>query len=356
MRRSSRILYAALPAMLLVACGGGGGGEVASVPPPPPAPPPSPPPAPPTVTTTSTPLPPTPALTAGTYDTLALVELRSAAGSSFRWTASPGEVRIKAEPATKTYTVLIHAADVPYPSSRITLQNPGFGEHVEETARYPDGRTETTTADMTRGDWTISSGVLPANVEQFTLVYDVGLSHVSYGMWAHTVVVSRGDGTTYLKDDPSFVYFVDGDRTAAGDIPVSGTARYAVHNPIVNGDFQVPDFILNANFGARSISALFDAPPELVYYDDGWSAWQAYTTGFHATGTAPFTTAGDFTIALSGALTDRSLDTKIADVVTPMTGALDGAFFGPQASQIGGVFHFTSGDKTAAGSFAGSRN
>ena len=318
---STIILLASVVA--ISGCGGDGGVNTAATAPPPVAPSPVPPPS------------VTPSVTAGTYDTIALVERHSGAPGwaleSLDPTTSPDQVQIMVEPSTKTYTVLIDPAISPYTQTVFTPQSPAI----------------TTTT--------------PGEAFHNQLLIGPGLSHVSLGAWSGFTISTRSDGTFFSKDDPTFIYFVFGDRTPSADIPVSGTATYTSHigfSDLNGGNFGIPaEFSLSADFGSRSISALFDVLPALEVGDYE----EYYTTGFHATGAAPFTTAGAFEIPLAGALTYKSLDSTIADNVRPMTGAVNGAFFGPQASQVGGVVQFTAEVtpgtfQSVGGNFAGAKD
>ncbi|WP_176594120.1 hypothetical protein [Sphingobium sp. EM0848] len=280
------------------------------------------------------PLSATPSMTASTYSTIALVERHSGAPGwaleSLEPTVSPDQVQIMVEPSSKTFTVLIDPAISPYTQTVFTPQSP----------------TITATA--------------PGEEFHHQLIIGPGLSHVSFGAWSGFTISTRPDGTSFSKDDPTFMYFVYGDRTSPTDIPVSGMATYAAKvgwSDMNGGGFGVPDFTLTADFGGRSISALFDVLPIL---DSDWYGGNFYSLGFHASGTAPIKATGDFDIALVGTLTSKSVDASVADKLMPMTGMVNGGFFGPEASQIGGVLKFTAEDfwgaKTVGGNFVGEKH
>ena len=127
----------------------------------------------------------------------------------------------------------------------------------------------------------------------------------------------------------SFGYLVDGSRTPAATMPTSGNASYS---GIVSG-FAVPTddalypnderydgrAMLTADFGAGSVSGTFD---DFVRGSDGSAAAGAMT--FNATVSGNTLSASD--LAGSGGLAGFA------------NGSVAGAFYGPGAAEVGGVF------------------
>ncbi|HKO69968.1 MAG TPA: hypothetical protein VJV58_03445, partial [Bradyrhizobium sp.] len=55
-------------------------------------------------------------------------------------------------------------------------------------------------------------------------------------------------------------------------------------------------------------------------------------------GSAPFGNSGSFDIPLVGTASEHSYNVPTPPPLDPVTGSLDGAFFGPNAEQVGGTF------------------
>jgi len=349
----------------LAACGGAGS-EVASIPAPLPAPAPAPPSPGPgivmanVVATTI----PTPATEAGIAGTIALVE-SAAIGvpRTYRQTASPNEVQI--ERGGGAYTLLFNAADIPASSSefqfgdRIALDQfvIAFGQHldVEYVRRNSDGTTtlvDHAVDEYRRGESTIETASGPSTRLRQTLVYDVGLSSVALGEWAWRTVQVQADGSSAEGPPLGRIPFVHGDRTPAAAIPASGTASYTAAS--LGYGVQSPVLVaLTADFGQRSISAQLDRDGS--YTGDYYGGDTVLTLGVDLRGTGSIASPGSFSIPLTGTVTDVSV---IPNGVLQVTGSLDGAFFGPSAEQVGGVFAVgrAPGEVLVSDAFVGVRN
>ena len=119
-------------------------------------------------------------------------------------------------------------------------------------------------------------------------------------------------------------------------IPVSGTATYDARTLL--GWVKSP-FTLTADFGARTIAALIDQ--DYRYNAAGDSMDYPLAFGIHVAGSAPFSSEGLFEIPLAGTVnyTDSyPLNTPEGPPSQSVTGAMNGAFFGPHAEQVGGTF------------------
>jgi hypothetical protein len=81
--------------------------------------------------------------------------------------------------------------------------------------------------------------------------------------------------------------------------------------------------------------------------------------GIHVQGTAPFASNGLFDIPLTGTATWDSEDNLVPNLPSqPVTGTMDGAFFGPHAEQVGGTFGLqrSDGSQLLQDAFVGERH
>ena len=378
-RNLAPILLALATSTLLAGCGGGDAGEVASTPPPPPAP--SAPPAVPSLVSTSVDIAtiPSPATRPGKSDTIALINHSEADGWTSRL-AAPSEIRIttyQAGPDANeiSYTIEFATAELPGGKSSLTstfkaqsfdlLPNGGFAEYrdgtigkyvfrfgdtLTATGSYSDGSSKVITTNAYRDG--ASEETMEALGDGKTiwqqLFYSTGLSHVALGEWMWRTIQPNGIAT-----DAGTAFFVHGDRTPAVEIPTSGTATYSAASLGSDTDTANWNFPgsgasvqigLTADFGQRSISAQLNRDAAT-----SGDAVGGYTSilALDAHGTGQISSPGDFTIPLSG-----TVGTAAA------TGSLDGAFFGPNASQVGGVFSLGNepGKPLVSDAFVGARN
>lgn len=384
MTRQSKLL-ALLLILGLAACGGGGGGEIASAPPPvalAPVTTPTAAPSGPTLVSTEltrTPLSGYTALTEGTYPAIA-VAYRRAEGSKIANTfgtetfadLAPSAVRLSVEP-NRTYSIEFAVPGIPARQSfdlgHETLLNVGglgvvsdFGRHVLNTYRYSDGSTRFVETDGLFGDGRIpvretSPGVGEAYGLQLILetpdAVAGSLRYVSYGSWNRIGFEVSGNTSSNFRSSPyDEVRFVTGRRTQPGELPVTGTANYTALvggtqavNQDLGGAIRIAAMKLVADFGARSMSAAIDVP-----FEPDNDCCRA-TLGIAAAGRGPIDPTGDFRVALSGT-------TNLGGPTTnPLSGTLQGAFFGPAADETGGVIQLLQGGVPVfLGSFAGGRS
>jgi hypothetical protein len=138
---------------------------------------------------------------------------------------------------------------------------------------------------------------------------------------------------------------VDGDRTPASAIPVSGTATYdALLGGLLSssGTFGIP-FTLTADFGRGTISTKIDQD---YRYDPTRDTGDDPIVGIHVSGSAPFTNDGAFDIPLRGTVNYQYSNSPTTPAPEPVTGDMDGAFFGPHAEEVGGTFDVERRDGT----------
>lgn len=369
--------------LLASACGGGGGGgSLASAPSPvavAPAPAPSFGQGPALVSTqvTRTPLTGYTALTLGSYPTIA-IGFHRAEGSRSDNTfgletiqlLDSSAVRMAVEP-NRTYSLEFAVANLP-PRQTFDLGHErvgsvqgltyleDFGQHVVNSFRFSDGSTKTIETDGLFGSGSIairetSPGVAEGSTFQLYLgdndVVGQQLRYVSLGSWARNFYETANGGFSNFRYSPGdAVYFASGQRTAAADLPVSGTATYSARvlgtqssRVDVGAAIRIDVLRLTADFSARSIEAAIDVPfaPE----DDCCRG----TLGINLSGRGAIQTSGDFLVPLSGV---SNLGTPSSN---PLAGTLQGGFFGPGAQEAGGVIQLVQGGVPIfAGSFAGS--
>lgn len=141
------------------------------------------------------------------------------------------------------------------------------------------------------------------------------LPYVNGAEWYHSQ--SSPDGEGWYRSD----YFVYGLRTAPSDLPVSGVATFEGRT---DGSCDCwGSATLTADFGAGEVAARI-AVSDVDYAVD-------------MSGSGPISSDADFGFALSGQAQTFATDTSPASL-DDTTGSLSGAFFGPGAENVGGVF------------------
>jgi hypothetical protein len=325
--------------LALAACGGGGGG-VASMPPPPPTPTPQP-----TATATvdiKTSWLNSPATRPGNYGVIGRLTLNPASGpSTSRFISSGFTMSVQRYFDDDPTNYILQASAGILPGGLTSLGVTGYGDGWDISLNPPswnrgdypfgadyeqyfgtrftayskptDGSAETElfSYDLTR-DTSVGYAALGDGQVKVTLDYDVGYSYVAMGEWAWQVLDVNGNPA----GDSGSLLFVNGDRTPAGGIPKSGTATYNAHT--LGASSSSLPFSLIADFGQRLISTEI-----------------SQASVFDVSGSAPFSNDGSFDIPLNGTAGAQSA-----------TGEMDGAFFGPHAEQVGGVFAVESQGST----------
>lgn len=397
-----RIAIVLTSAAALAACGGGSTGTgLAIAPPPPPAPAPTP--APTSsfigfVETSRTALPATPANTTGVYSGPAFYTSAAADDSGHLVSTQSmqvvqnGAATLVIDAATRTYTLTLAVA--PEASSPATMTLPAnspLGFRVVYVERYSDGSTRPgSTAERT--DSVIDGGVTQAiaNGEAlgevmaagtypdgslraqntFVRLYNVGHTagrprYLSYGGWAQTFM-ARGADDRFHPVTQSIGGMVFGQRTAAGDMPLTGTATYTLQS-LIGGDYYIGDefnngayFVdvdgdtsLTVDFASKQLSAVHDQlrtgetfqtdeNGDYVLDGDGYPVVSGNgTTMLHATGSTILSGTNDFTLALNGLATTSSVPLVGAappDQTQTVSGLIVGALYGPQAAEVGGIW------------------
>lgn len=389
--RRANLTWLAIPSLYigLSACGGGGSSGIASTPPPPP-----PPTAPPPVNAAAivqgynvkgsldvaTIWLDSPATRAGSYGVIGRLSLTPGnGGPSTSRSILPGEFTFAVANASnyKSYSLAAPSGILPGgltsigPTSVMAswdinqtiayrYNNPygdwaqALGQRLTAYDKASNGtRTELFSYDFTRGTALGITNLSPDRALRTTLIYDIGYSYVAMGEWSWRVVDLNGTAAGDFGD----LLFVNGDRTPSSGIPASGTATYDAHSLALlgsNGSPGIP-FTLTADFGARTMSALISQD---YRYDPARSASADPILGIHVGGSASFTNSGSFDIPLIGTMNYASSNSPTVPSTEPVTGLMNGAFFGPNAEQVGGVFALTrsGGAVLAQDAYVGQRH
>ena len=381
-RRTSLTSALILPlCLMLSACGGGGGSHAENIPPPPP--PPAPPPPPPgsdgllkTISGYSlvnsldvqTSWLPSPATHAGNYDVIGRLSLTPGGGSPTSYqTILPGDLTFNVSGSGGAFGYALKGLGGILPNGLSSLgpagivgswdinpnvayfySNPyedyqqALGQRLTAFDKADNGtETKLFSYDFTRGSTTSTTSLGSGTNLRTTFDYDIGYSYVAMGEWSWRVVDLDGAAAGDFGD----LLFVDGDRTPASGIPASGKATYDAHTLALlsgSGTAGIP-FTLTADFGLRTISTLISQ--DYRYNSAGGSAGEPIL-GIHVNGTAPFSNDGLFDIALSGTVNYSQSNSPTTPTAESVAGDMNGAFFGPHAEQVGGVFDLGRSDGT----------
>ena len=381
-RRTSLTSALILPlCLMLSACGGGGGSHAENIPPPPP--PPAPPPPPPgsdgllkTISGYSlvnsldvqTSWLPSPATHAGNYDVIGRVTLTPGGGSPTSYqTILPGDLTFNVSGSGGAFGYALKGLGGILPNGLSSLgpagivgswdinpnvayfySNPyedyqqALGQRLTAFDKADNGtETKLFSYDFTRGSTTSTTSLGSGTNLRTTFNYDIGYSYVAMGEWSWRVVDLDGAAAGDFGD----LLFVDGDRTPASGIPASGKATYDAHTLALLSGSGTPGipFTLTADFGLRTISTLISQ--DYRYNSAGGSAGEPIL-GIHVNGTAPFSNDGLFDIALSGTVNYSQSNSPTTPTAESVAGDMNGAFFGPHAEQVGGVFDLGRSDGT----------
>ena len=350
--------------LLLSSCGGGGGGGsgVASLPPPPVTPTPTPTPAPQSIVVQTSWLNSV-GTRNGTYDLMGRLTLTPGNGNSTSYRATaPGEFSVTVARPSDAFRYTLSAPAGIFPGSLTSIgpsspsiswdfnlppapsypYNNVYGDYCCQlfgqrlTASLKDGSGNTAppflSYDFTRGSVSSLQPLGSGTQLSSTLDYDIGFSYVAMGEWSWSVVDLNGAAA----GDFGSLLFVNGDRTPAAGIPLSGTATYDAHTLALQSNYTtrgIP-FTLTADFGQHTISTQID---QNYQYNAAFPTGDPIL-GIHVAGSAPFSNNGSFGVPLSGTVNYASTNLPFTPPAEPVTGSMDGAFFGPNAEQVGGTF------------------
>jgi hypothetical protein len=217
-----------------------------------------------------------------------------------------------------------------------------LGQRLTAFDKAGDGsETQLFSYDLTRGWASTTTSLGSGKSLRTTLDYDIGFSYVAMGEWSWRVVDLNGA----TAGDSGDLLFVNGDRTPAAGIPVSGTATYDAHSLALLGSSGTPGipFTLTADFGQRTMSTMINQD---YRYDPTRAVSDDPIFGIHVSGSAPFSNSGTFDIPLTGTANYASNNSPTTPPIEPVSGMMDGAFFGPHAEDVGGTFAVDRADGT----------
>jgi len=341
-------------------------------------------------TTSRTPLPPTPATTTGSYQGISTFTsidfsdqtiVRDSTGrvvsvSGVQKLVEPmqlapaGSINLTVDASTKTYTLTVNAGPYAFPAGVMVM--PANAE-LGYTRNNPVAGTPLDMA--TSGDMLVKT--VPAGndangairvLTTFVRLYNAGqlnnspryLSAAAWGQF-YQVNSSGGSGQESFKPTQETLGFmVFGQRTQPGEMPLTGRASYTLHSlinpPVTDDDGKVTDILgstmLDVDFATRGLAGHYDRTDRgdtLKTDDEGYPIYDDngdptvighFETSVHAAGSTTVSTDGSFNLALSGtgtAHTEQADQPPVPDIVAPVSGALNGAFFGPQAAEVGGI-------------------
>lgn len=386
--------------LALSACGGGGGGSIASTPAPVPLPTPAPSPTP--VTSlglqeaSRTALPATPATITGDYKPIASYYAFEADLQSGDMKVAPaGALGLKIDAATRSYTLTLTGAPIQFETGNLTLPATSpLGYRITYVEKFSDGSTkpgptiDRNNPDLTGSpvDWRDKGYMMTSNVpagngatgaprvqSSWIRLYNVGQvagapKYLSTGYWGQFY----SENSTGIPDPANFKptrgvvgMMVFGQRTEPGDMPGSGKARYEVvslFNPPGSDENGKPIYpngktSLDVDFATRELTGRHDLERTDEVYesdedgstilgDDGYPI--LYKRSELAIGLSGFTKVandGSFAMTLTGngsLRVEYASDESIIEVAKPLTGSIDGAFFGPQAAEVGGIWSLPS--------------
>jgi len=323
-----------------------------------------------------------PATKQGTSETIALIE-RSQDPSSFRL-AAPSEVKISTYqsgplPTDVRYTIQFAPSPLPGGLSSLSVVVPGwgfetatfrdgssgsfrsygyydlrFGQHATETDTWTDGKKDVSELGDTNASPDQVNLTVGDNSFWHSAVADLGLSYVSFGAWSWGMAQPQSKSGNFIEG--GLVRFVYGERTPAGSLPTSGTATYTAttlrsedpdwlpNSFIEHGDARLA---LTADFARQTIAAQINQDLVGSSGGDAIGGVATYTTpGLDLHGTGTIASSGSISIPLSGVM--NSFTESGGSGSFPVSGALDGAFFGPNAEQVGGVYWVSGAPGTAS--------
>ncbi|MEO7738351.1 MAG: transferrin-binding protein-like solute binding protein [Novosphingobium sp.] len=248
-----------------------------------------------------------------------------------------GAVRLAVDNTAKTYSLTFQPGVSALASIQFAFPA-DFGVKIDTLTKYSDGTSNTGTQFSTTAfaKTEIIQGTgkkIVASLQDGSLYYPAPAQYVTLGSW-NLDPQEQASGGSYLSTGKqtggSFVY---GIRTIPADIPVTGKASYTVSEDSREdyNDYSLlyapySNTKLNVDFAARTIAALFQ-------YSGHFEAG-AIPVAVQASGISAISVGGDFNILLSGSATASSA----IPTTSPVSGLFAGAFFGPQATEIGGVY------------------
>ena len=228
------------------------------------------------------------------------------------------------------------------PSPRVALQDADDGTTALAQDADGDYRLtyqldgETRTVTMTEDDWTGRNyGKREGRSETYLWRQHSDATYMNVVGWAGG---TYPDDTSTDPDSYSYGFAVFGDRTAAGQMPGSGTATYSGRTEAhawqpspgqgragsSDSTHYRADLSLTANFGQGTVGG------------------QATGLERRAPGKSDYTSVSGTLTFGSGRIAGNTLTTTVEGL--GYTGSMEGAFYGPGAVEVGGVMQATHTD------------
>jgi len=222
--------------------------------------------------------------------------------------------------------------------------------------------------DPSQAQTSLPTGLANASSNAFTFFYQKPGTTTQYVTWAgylrnqvSIAQVTNPDNSTYLRQDNVLerAAFVFGERTDNSNVPKTGTASYTgdmiatmVYNPLLDIDRTTPTYYqwisgsntTNVDFGANSFSTTLTGTVNAPMYD-------AYTPQTHvldagatfnasASGSIDLINKGGFSGQVGSASFTQGGTTTQVNIAGS---SIDGAFYGPNAQEVGGGFRVVGG-------------
>jgi hypothetical protein len=301
-----------------------------------------------------------------------------------------GSLGLAIDASTRSYTLTLTGAPIQFEPGKMTLPaSSPLGYRITYIEKFSDGSTKPgptidrnnpealsspvelrdkgymMTSDVAAGSGTNGA---PRAQSSWIRLFNVGQvagapKYLSAGYWGqfYSENISGVPNPANFKPTKGVVgIMVFGQRTDPGDMPLSGKARYvlkSLFNPPGTDDngnpvFPVGKTTLDIDFATRRLAGNHDLDRIDDWYqtdEDGneivgsdGKPILAYRSALaiHVNGSTTIASDGSFELALSGTGSLRTEDVAAktsVDVSKPLTGSITGAFFGPQAAEVGGI-------------------
>lgn len=262
------------------------------------------------------------------YDATAKTYALSAGGNSKTISPTDLQPQIPANSLPWTTSILFYAGSLP--GGNVYGSGTSNGSSVEQVVL----------ASGTQPNVLSPTAQAAARASNTFPVPDLKLSYVSFGQWTKATT----SGTSVSGSQTLFVY---GAYTTDSQLPRSGSAEYGVNidgTYVTDGAKLLSSFgVLDANFATGKISITSNFNQELFYSaPSNIKPFFAPAGAFSASATMSSTVnsfSGTFNYAGS----------------VPVTGTINGKFYGPAAQEVGATFSGSNANAAILGTIVGSR-
>ena len=163
------------------------------------------------------------------------------------------------------------------------------GQRLTAFDKAQDGsETKLFSYDFTRGTTSTTTSLGSGKSLSATLDYDIGYSYVAMGEWSWRVVDLNGAAAGDFGD----LLFVNGDRTPASGIPVSGTATYDAHTLALLSTNFTAGIPVHAHRRFRPAHDRRRASTKIIDTMREPASTATQLLGIHVGGSAPFSNNG----------------------------------------------------------------